>query len=527
MTATTYAHGLYAAQEAPPRSVVLRPYQAKAGDEIRAAMAAARRADRKPRVVLCAPTGSGKTEMAIDIMQKAVARGHRALFVVDRLTLMDQTIRRLAGYGVRAGQHGDGRDAAPGLPVVVSMAQTLRLRPPPGAPFGLALLDECHERHEGNAALMDDMGIDPVIGLTATPYTPGLANWYEAGVVNLITTNDLIAGGWLTPYRTVLSESSAAVVAALDKLEPMTTGEWRTEDIDAVLEMHDREVVAEWERWNPEARPTLVFCSSIAQAESTLAEFRARGHAAGICHSRMPARQVKANIAAFATGRVRVLCSVDQLTKGFDVPEAAVLIARSPLRRSINRKLQIDGRVMRGAAGKTEALVIDCVGNQARFAEQTRIHFQFGCLRLPPSKEKADPVSPEEILAEEQEAEALAAPWAQPAMIEEPMREVDMGLFQAAMQEFGGLSPAEKMKRLKAACGSEAEVWDAICTYASNKSQRGHSMARGAWRSITGGWPRRRYAPNPDIALADLPAAIHAAMDWSYAQWKAQRGLRT
>jgi superfamily II DNA or RNA helicase len=63
----------------------------------------------------------------------------------------------------------------------------------------------------------------------------------------------------------------------------------------------------------------------------------------------------------FRTGRIDWLTNVHVLTEGVDVPNAEVcMLARSP--QHSGTYLQMVGRVLRSADGKTEALLIDLPG---------------------------------------------------------------------------------------------------------------------------------------------------------------------
>ena len=51
------------------------------------------------RMLLCAPTGAGKTEMATRIAADCLARGWRTFFVVDQQNLTVQTVERMSRAG--------------------------------------------------------------------------------------------------------------------------------------------------------------------------------------------------------------------------------------------------------------------------------------------------------------------------------------------------------------------------------------------------------------------------------------------
>ena len=75
--------------------VTLRAYQTESIDHVRAQLRAKHR-----RVLLCIPTGGGKTLTAASILASAVAKGSRVLFVAHRKELIDQTVTTFARLGI-------------------------------------------------------------------------------------------------------------------------------------------------------------------------------------------------------------------------------------------------------------------------------------------------------------------------------------------------------------------------------------------------------------------------------------------
>jgi superfamily II DNA or RNA helicase len=70
-------------------------------------------------------------------------------------------------------------------------------------------------------------------------------------------------------------------------------------------------------------------------------------------------------IREFRDGRIRVVCSVDILGEGFDLPGIEVGILLRPTASEIVYLQQV-GRCLRVTDDKTEALILDHVGNTAR-----------------------------------------------------------------------------------------------------------------------------------------------------------------
>jgi superfamily II DNA or RNA helicase len=54
----------------------------------------------KTRVVLCAPTGFGKTVVASTITHSALAKGNKVIVTVPQKQLIDQTVQMFASEGI-------------------------------------------------------------------------------------------------------------------------------------------------------------------------------------------------------------------------------------------------------------------------------------------------------------------------------------------------------------------------------------------------------------------------------------------
>lgn len=116
----------------------LRPHQAEVVQKIHEGFEAGHRCQ-----LLYAPTGFGKTEVAMAIM-KEVARGYkRTAMVLDRIVLVDQTSMRLSRYKIEHGVMMSGHwRFRPHERIQICSAQTLERR---GSKLGIDLLivDEC------------------------------------------------------------------------------------------------------------------------------------------------------------------------------------------------------------------------------------------------------------------------------------------------------------------------------------------------------------------------------------------------
>lgn len=171
----------------------LREYQK---DAIRSMRAAARAGARN--ILICAPTGSGKTEIAACLADMNRVKGKRSAFVVDRKSLIHQTSAAFDMHGIDHGVvQADHPRYRPSIPTQVCSVQTLARRQWPEA--DLIIVDEAHAMSKVVVARLGPR-TSRALGLTATPFTKGLGKLYDH-VVNVTTTNQLIKDGFLSKYR--------------------------------------------------------------------------------------------------------------------------------------------------------------------------------------------------------------------------------------------------------------------------------------------------------------------------------------
>lgn len=170
--------------------------------------------------VLSAPTGSGKTIVATYLLKACFEKGTRAVFVADRLALIDQTSAVLDRYGVPHGIiQAQNERALSHAKIQVATVQTLDRRGWPDA--DLIIVDEAHALHRATSRRILPRETK-TIGLTATPFAKGMGLLYDA-VVSVTTTNALIESGTLSKYR-IFAASQPDMTGA-----KVRAGEW-TED---------------------------------------------------------------------------------------------------------------------------------------------------------------------------------------------------------------------------------------------------------------------------------------------------------
>ena len=173
----------------------LRPHQTEVVEKISKGFADGHRA-----ILLYAPTGFGKTEVAIHLMQEIARSWKTVAMVMDRIVLVNQTSTRLGRYKIDHGvMQADHWRFKPMERIQICSAQTLEKRDNfPDLDY--IIIDECHVQRKSVLKFIEKNPSIKVVGLTATPFTAGLGDTYSH-VVGASSTGELIEKGWLTPLK--------------------------------------------------------------------------------------------------------------------------------------------------------------------------------------------------------------------------------------------------------------------------------------------------------------------------------------
>jgi superfamily II DNA or RNA helicase len=364
------------------RELALRDYQEAILGKLRSAFIEGHRA-----VVLVAPTGAGKTEMAMALLSAAAERGNRAAMVLDRVVLCNQTSARLDSYGFDHGvlQAGHWR-FRPSERIQVCSAQTLEKR---GSLPGMKVLivDECHNTRKQTVEFIKKNPDVKVVGLTATPFTKGLGKIYSA-VVSAITTRELVGMDMLVPLRVYIAKEID--MAGAKKV----AGEWSAADAEERGIKITGDVVSEWVKKTHEVfggpRKTVVFAAGVKHAADLAQKFSDAGYNF-ISLSYKDDDEFKAEVIkefAKPDSSIMGLIATDILTKGFDVPDVMIGVSARPFTKSLYSHIQQMGRVMRKHPEKQFALWLDHSGNYLRFAEDWEDIYANGVTELDDGKEK-------------------------------------------------------------------------------------------------------------------------------------------
>ena len=385
----------------------LRPHQAEVVDKLAQGFQDGHRCQ-----LLYAPTGFGKTEVAMAVMVEEAKKLKNVAMVLDRIVLVNQTSTRLGAYLINHGvMQADHWRYRPYEKIQVCSAQTLESRD--NFPdVSMLIIDECHVQRKQIIQFIKDRPDMKVIGLTATPFTNGLGDVYT-NVVGAKPTGDLIEEKWLTPLKIFIAKEIDMTGA--DKV----AGEWSQDETTKRGMQITGDIVQEWINKTNEVfggpRKTVVFCSGVEHGRDLVRQFNAAGYNFVSISYKEEDEYKAAMIEDFSRPDTLIngLVATDILTRGFDVSDVMIGVSARPFSKSFSSHVQQMGRVMRPYEGKAFGLWLDHSGNYLRFRKEWDKLFDEGVTELENGSEvaKKEPTDQEK---KEAKCPACGALWVWP-----------------------------------------------------------------------------------------------------------------
>ncbi len=350
--------------------ISLRPYQAEVVSTVREVL----RRVRRPMIYL--PTGGGKTRVATAITQLTLAKSSgRVIVLANRKQLVHQFAGALRAAGLDVGiAQGDNTTGLHNR-VIVASIDTVHARNYMFDDVALFIIDEAHAvaGSEKYKSLLSRYNRVPVIGLSATPFARGLGKPYqELGDKPLFeelivgsTVQQLVDDGFLTDIE-IYCPSKPDMTGAKLTRTPEGEQDYRQADIDEATDKPELvgDIIQHWLKLAKGVK-TICFASSIAHSKHIVEQFHAAGVSAEHLDCYMDDDARVDVLTRFEHGDFAVLSNVSLLSEGFDVPDTACMILARPT-KSLTRFLQMVGRVLRPAPGKTRALLLDHSGSVER-----------------------------------------------------------------------------------------------------------------------------------------------------------------
>ena len=340
----------------------LRPYQTDVIAKCEAAVEAGQR-----KIIIVAPTGSGKTVVAAEIAGRAVEQHHYVLFLAHRREIITQTRDKLIANGLSPGivQAGLEKELRLQANVQVASIQTLwaramRSKTMPLPPGTVVIIDEAHHSRATTYQKIIDAYPDAVLyGLTATPCRGdgrGLGNVFET-MIECPQVAELIVGGWLVKSRVYapVPEDIAKDVKTQsgDYIISQLAGRMNTDQLVG-------DIVTHWHK-HGENRATVAFAVDVAHSAHIRDEFVKAGVRAEHLDGSTPKDERDAILARLKSGETQVVANCMVVTEGFDCPDIGCIVLARPTKQ-MGLFRQMIGRGLRPAPDKTDLVILDHSG---------------------------------------------------------------------------------------------------------------------------------------------------------------------
>lgn len=220
----------------------------------------------------------------------------------------------------------------------------------------LWVVDECHHALAKNqyGQIINMMPNAKGLGVTATSQRTdgkGLGTHVDGVFDHLVEgppPSWMMEQGYLTPYEIVAPLSKVQFDEKL-RLKNQYRSEIVGDAVQSYLKFSPGEIGA-------------TFCSSVELSKLQAEKYNQAGIPAAHLDGTTPTPKRNEILQKLENGEILQLCNVDLVSEGFDLPALSVItVCRKTT--SLIWHLQVSGRVLRPAPGKSRGLIIDHVGN--------------------------------------------------------------------------------------------------------------------------------------------------------------------
>ena len=303
-----------------------------------------------------APTGAGKTILFSHIVGNLLKNEglNKVLVIAHRDELTEQNRDKFLRINPNiATSVVDSKTKSWEGNVTFAMVQTLsmpaNLENIPN--LDLLVIDEAHHAAAETYRRIIDRALElnphcRILGLTATPNRSdgkGLRDVFS-NVADQISLAELISSGHLVMPRTFVID--VGVRGQLSEVK-VSGADFDMTAVDRIMNQEpiNEAVVEQW-KGKAENRKTVVFCSTIAHAESVTATFNSNGVKAVMVSGQMSPDKRNRNLTAYSEGDASVIVNVQVLTEGWDHPPTSCVVLLRPSSAK-STMIQMVGRGLR------------------------------------------------------------------------------------------------------------------------------------------------------------------------------------
>jgi superfamily II DNA or RNA helicase len=342
-----------------PSKRILNLLQKEALEELSTAHA---RKQKSGLVVL--PPGSGKTRVAAEDAINVNAQN--VLYIAHTHEILDVALSefeaKVGSENVCRIERASSLDNLKRVSLVTVTLLARHLDKLSVGQFDYLVIDEFHHAAAVSyRRVLEKLCPAFLLGLTATPFRGDQQNILQLCNNTIIVSYALRFGidiGVLCPFHYF------GCFDDVDYSQIQHNGlSYNIRDLEKALIIPERDqaIIRKW-REKAEGKSTVAFCCSINHAERVAASFVAAGIQAVAYTSEIDVEQRHRLLGEFKSGAVSVLCVVDVLNEGADLPFVECLLFLRPT-ESKRIYFQQLGRGLRRYVGKAHCLVIDFIGN--------------------------------------------------------------------------------------------------------------------------------------------------------------------
>ncbi|HEL9002177.1 TPA: DEAD/DEAH box helicase [Listeria monocytogenes] len=296
--------------------------------------------------------GAGKSVILSEIIRMTTHNKNHVLFLVHRKELIDQIRNTLTMNDVDMNF------------VNLGMVQTVVRRLEKTSEPALIIIDESHHVLANSyKKIINHFSNAKVVGFTATPVRingGGLGDINDM-LIEKVNVKWLIENQFLAPYKYFAPE-----IVQTETLDIKRTGEFDMTGLDDQFNkrMIWGDVIKHYQKL-ADGQQAILYASSLYQSQKMAASFEQVGITAAHIDGKTPKAERDHIIQQFRNGEIKVLCNLDLIGEGFDVPDCSTVIMLRPT-QSLSLYIQQSMRGMRYRPEKT-SIIIDHVGNVSRF----------------------------------------------------------------------------------------------------------------------------------------------------------------
>ncbi|CUK90557.1 DEAD/DEAH box helicase [Listeria monocytogenes] len=296
--------------------------------------------------------GAGKSVILSEIIRMTTHNKNNVLFLVHRKELIDQIRNTLTMNDVDMNF------------VNLGMVQTVVRRLEKTSEPALIIIDESHHVLANSyKKIINHFSNAKVVGFTATPVRingGGLGDINDM-LIEKVNVKWLIENQFLAPYKYFAPE-----IVQTETLDIKRTGEFDMTGLDDQFNkrMIWGDVIKHYQKL-ADGQQAILYASSLYQSQKMAASFEQVGITAAHIDGKTPKAERDHIIQQFRNGEIKVLCNLDLIGEGFDVPDCSTVIMLRPT-QSLSLYIQQSMRGMRYRPEKT-SIIIDHVGNVSRF----------------------------------------------------------------------------------------------------------------------------------------------------------------